>query len=112
MSVPHLWGGSPVEVEVRFRIKVAIAAYAYEIADAPIMTDFEFDRLAQSIHPKIGTCHPLIDEFFATQFSPMTGMWIHHHPELPRIKALYEKYYRGRPMRPSVEGYPSAIAAR
>jgi hypothetical protein len=94
MTQPHLWGNSPIEVEVRYRIKAAIAAYAYEIADAPIMTDHEFDRLVQSIHPEMGTCHPLIDDFFAGKFSPMTGMWIHEHPQLARIAQIFETHYR------------------
>jgi hypothetical protein len=87
--------GLPIEVETRNRITIAIAAYAYEIVDTPIMGDRTFDIIAQSIQPRVGTCHPLVDEFFATQFSPMTGMWIHHHPELPKIKQLYERYYSG-----------------
>ena len=93
-KIPHLWGGCPIEVEVRYRIRVAVAAYAYEIENAPILSDDEFDRLAQSIHPKIGTCHPLLDDFFAGHFSPMTGMWIHDHPELEKIKMLYHSHYR------------------
>lgn len=85
--------GSPIELEVRRRIRVSIAAYAYEMLDRPIMSDTEFDKLAQSIRPKVGTCHPLLDEFFVTRFSPMTGMWIHDHPELARIKSLCQVHY-------------------
>lgn len=88
--------GSPIELEVRRRIRVSVAAYAYEVLDRPVMTDDEFDKLAQSIRPKMGTCHPLLDEFFVTQFSPMTGMWIHDHPELDRIKLLYQTHYAPR----------------
>lgn len=88
--------GSPIELEVRRRIRVSIAAYAYEMLDRPIMGDHEFDKLAQSIRPRVGTCHPLLDEFFVTRFSPMTGMWIHDHPELERIKSLYQTHYAPR----------------
>lgn len=87
--------GSPIEREVRRRITAAVAAYAYEIMDTPILSDFTFDLIVQSIKPQMGTCHPLLDEFFATRFSPMTGMWIHDHPELPKIAALYDRYYTG-----------------
>lgn len=87
--------GDPIEREVHRRISVAVAAYAYEIKDTPIMSDYVFDRLAQSINPRMGTCHPLLDEFFASKFSPMTGMWIHEHPELPKIAQLYRRYYTG-----------------
>jgi len=85
--------GLPIEVETRRRIRIAIAAYAYEVLDRAIMSDAEFDKLAQSIKPKTGTCHPLVDEFFVTQFSPMTGMWIHNHPELSKIAVLYSTHY-------------------
>ncbi len=87
--------GSDLEIEVRRRIRLAIAAYAYEMLDRPIMTDQEFDRLAETIRPRMGTCHPALDEFFITRFSPMTGMWIHDHPELDRVKALYRTHYAG-----------------
>lgn len=85
--------GAPVEREVRRRIRCAVATYAYEIADNPIMTDAEWDRLAQEINPKLGTCHPLLDEFFVVHFSPMTGMWIHQHPELDGIRTIYERFH-------------------
>lgn len=88
--------GSPIELEVRRRIRLSIAAYAYEVLDRPIMSDNEFDKLAQSIDRRRGTCHPIMDEFFITQFSPMTGMWIHNHPELARIKSLYQLHYARR----------------
>jgi len=93
MATP--WGNAPVEIEVRKRIRAAVAAYAYEIMDTPIMGDQSFDKLVQSINPKMGTCHPLLDEFFASKFSPMTGMWIHEHPQLERIKSIYHRYYSG-----------------
>ncbi len=89
------WGNA-TEIETRRRIRVAIAAYAYEVLDRPIMSDTEFDKLAQSIQPKVGTCHPMLDEFFVTRFSPMTGMWIHDHPELRRVQALYNVHYAPR----------------
>lgn len=85
--------GSPIEKEVRRRIGLSVAAYAYEIADTPIMTDATFDWLAEQIDPKQGTCHPILDEFFVHKFSPMTGMWIHEHPELDQVKRTYTRYY-------------------
>jgi len=88
--------GSPIELETRRRIRVSIAAYAYEFLSREIMSDAEFDKLAQSIRPKMGTCHPILDEFFVVHFSPMTGMWIHHHPALAGIKSLYQMHYASR----------------
>lgn len=86
--------GSPVELETRRRITLCVATFAYEVADAPFMDDHTWDRLAQSIRPRMGTCHPLLDEFFVGHFSPMTGMWIHDHPELDKVRETYERYYR------------------
>lgn len=95
-GVPEsLTWGSAVEIEIRRRISLSVATYAYEIADKPIMWDHDWDRIAQLINPTVGTCHPLLDEFFATHFSPMTGMWIQHHPELDKIAALFKRYYSG-----------------
>ena len=95
---PHLdpdpaWG-SDEEVERRRRIVLSVTCYAYEIADAPLVSDSEFDWAAQAIRPSISTGHPLLDEFFLTEFSPMTGLWIHKHPELGKIRGLYEHYVR------------------
>lgn len=84
--------GSPLEREVRRRIQISVAAYAYEILDAPVISDWMFDKIAQAVNPQMGTCHPLLDEFFAAHFSPMTGMWIHRHPELDGIRQVYERY--------------------
>lgn len=84
------WGRA-IEMETKRRIDLCVATYAYEIADNPIMPDHQWDRLAQFINPKLGTCHPIVDEFFAAEFSPMTGMWIHNHPDLAGIKRLYER---------------------
>lgn len=86
--------GSPIEKEVRRRIQIAVFAYAYEIADNPLISDREFDRLATEINREQGTCHPMLDEFFIVEFSPMTGMWIHNHPDLEGIKRTYERYYK------------------
>lgn len=91
-----IWG-SPIEREVRRRILVSVAAFGYEFRNKSVMLDSHWDEMAQQINPRLGTCHPLIDEFFASKFSPMTGMWIHEHPELDRIGALFDKYYADNP---------------
>lgn len=85
--------GLAIEQEVRARIRLCVATYAYEIADNPIMQDGAWDKLAQSINPRLGTCNPLLDEFFAGHFTPMTGMWIHQHPELDKIAAIYKRHH-------------------
>ena len=95
---PHLkpdpaWG-SDEEIERRRRISLSVACYAYEIADRPFVSDADFDYRAQQIRPRMATGHPLLDEFFLAEFSPMTGMWIHHHPELAKIRDIYDHYVR------------------
>ena len=96
---------TPREIEVRRRISVCVAAYAYEIANKPIMSDLDWDQLAQRVDRSMGTGHPLLDEFFVTQFSPMTAMWIHNHPELGGIKRIFDRYFAacgsqfGKPVR-------------
>lgn len=86
--------GSPIEVERRRRIHLSVWTYAYEVADAPIVSDDVWDRTAQLVRPQMGTFNLELDEFFATHFSPMTGMWIHNHPELDGIREIYDRYHR------------------
>lgn len=85
--------GSDIEREVYRRIQVCVAAYAYEIANKPIMSDQMFDWMACKIDKHRGTGHLIMDEFFVTQFSPMTGMWIHQHPEIAGIERIFTRYY-------------------
>lgn len=82
-----------LEIEVRRRIQIAVGAYGYEIANKPIMTDAQWDFAAATIDRHMGTCHPIMDEFFVSEFSPMTAMWIHDHPELGGIKRIFDRYY-------------------
>lgn len=93
MRPPGKVWGSLVEHETRARIFLSVWAYGYEIADRPMVDDYTFDRLAEKIDPQTGTGNLLLDDFFASHFSPMTGMWIHQHPELDKVKATYERYY-------------------
>lgn len=92
-QIPHPLGtwGTPRELEIRRRIQISVAAYAYEIADDPVMGDDVFDWFAQRVCPRMGTCHMLLDEFFVAHFSPMTGMWIHHHPDLVGIERVFNR---------------------
>jgi len=80
--------------ETRNRIKLSVAAYAYEFKDNPIMSDADFDELASKIDTSVSTTNPRLDYFFAKNFQPDTGMWIHKHPELGKIEYLYERYYK------------------
>lgn len=78
-----------MEIERAKRIRASTAAYAYEFMNTPLMLDEEFDALCRQINPAISTNKPVIDEFFRTEFSPNTGMWIYKHPELEGIKRIY-----------------------
>lgn len=75
------------------RIKIAVMAYAYEIADDALVSDEEYDKLAYSLDTKTSTGFKLLDDFFKNEFTPDTGMWIHNHPELDKIAAIYKKYH-------------------
>lgn len=92
-QTPETFWGRTIEIETRRRIIISIAAYAYEFENNPVVTDRDFDRLAQEINPRLGTCHPVLDEFFASRFTPMTGMWIHDHPELDDVERRYREFY-------------------
>ena len=83
-----------INQEIRNRIRLTVAAYAYEIMDNPIMSDFEFDELAQKIEPAVATGNDLLDNFFKDEFSASTGMWIRSHPELNKVRDIYERYYK------------------
>ena len=93
---PPLHKATTEEIERRRRIQLSVAAYAYEIAGHPVMDDFAFDQLAYRIDKRVMTGHPVMDEFFLFCFSPMTGMWIHDHPELSRIAELFSTYKHWR----------------
>lgn len=97
--------GKPVEVERRNRIKLAVAAYSYEMESDSIMSDGDFDKLCLEINPKLPTISDVtepkqikrykkLDKFWANEFEPDTGQWIHKHPELHYVKQIYHKYYK------------------
>ena len=83
-----------INQEIRNRILVSVAAYAYEYLNAPIMSDAEFDALAQQIDVTQKTGNKKLDNFFKNNFNADTGLWIHKHPEKSKLKYLYEEYYK------------------
>jgi len=83
-----------LEKERMNRIRLSIYAYAYEVENDSLVSDEEFDRLSRSIDPNVSTNHKVMDSFFRKKFHPDTGMWIHEHPEINRIKELYEKHHQ------------------
>ena len=85
--------GTPKEIETKRRIKLSIWAYAYEFKDHSIVPDWQFDLESYQVSLAIETDRLDLDYWFRAHFQPCTGMWIHKHPELGRIKELYERYY-------------------
>lgn len=88
-----VWG-TDVEREVRLRIVLSVAAYSYEYENDSIMSDAEFDKTCLRVQPSMKTGNDRMDRFFRNKFDPSTGQWIRKHPELTRIKKIYNDYYK------------------
>ena len=88
--------GDPIEVEVRSRIQLTIWAYAYEFEAISLVPDAQFDGDAALLDRNFETGNKQLDTFFKNEFNPSTGLWIRRHPELAKIKKIYETYYKGR----------------
>lgn len=88
-----VWG-TDVEREVRLRIVLSVAAYSYEYENDSIMSDAEFDKTCLRVQPSMKTGNDRMDRFFQNKFDPSTGQWIRKHPELARIKKIYNDYYK------------------
>jgi len=84
--------GNPIEIERRRRIRLSLWAYAYEIENTSLVDDAQFDVEAQRSDPTINTGH--LDDWWRKEFKPYTGQWIHRHPEIVLIEALYVRYKR------------------
>ena len=80
--------------EIRNRIRLSLASYSYEFHDDSLMTDAEFDKLSREITPNEKTGNELIDRFFREEFMVDSGMWIRRHPELDKLKLIYETLRR------------------
>jgi hypothetical protein len=87
-----------VERERRRRIGCSLWAYAYEFKNVSLVSDAVFDSECQLVDSSITTGHLVLDQFFRTEFDAYTGVWIHRHPELEKVAALYERIVstRGR----------------
>lgn len=88
--------GTPVELERRLRIRLCIYAYAYEIKSTSLVADCIFDSLAKQSKPNMKTGNNTLDTWWKDCFTPYTGQWIHSHPELDKIAALYERFRDAR----------------
>lgn len=78
-----------IDAQRMHRIRAALAAYAYEIEADPIMTDGDYDALCALIDPTIKTGNAMLDQFFAREFTPDSGLWIYKHPEPDKLRAMF-----------------------
>lgn len=87
---------TPAEVERARRIRIAVLAYAYEIMDDPIVSDEEYDHLAQQIDLTASTGHHEMDRWFLANYSPSTGMWVRNHPGILGLNRIYKSIRSAR----------------
>lgn len=83
-------------LETRRRIRVAVAAWAYEMHNDSIMSDAEFDALALEIDTNRSTANSEMDEWFALEFSPHTGVWVRSHPNKIGLELVYRMLRKDR----------------
>lgn len=81
--------------ETRLRIRVLLCAYAYEVKNAPLISDHEFDALCQKVDLSKTTNNKTMDNWFRKNFDPSTGMWVRKLPrqEAAKLAALYFGLY-------------------
>lgn len=85
--------GTPKEIETRRRVKLALWAYAYEFEQHSIVEDAVFDFESYMVDLNIETDRLDLDYWFRAEFIPDTGLWIHKHPDLDKIKNMYKWNY-------------------
>lgn len=87
-----VYNSEAATLERRRRIRLSLAAYAYEIMNDSIMSDAEYDKISLEINVDQATGNDKLDQFFKGEFSADTGQWIHKHPELDKLAAMYYCY--------------------
>lgn len=88
--------GDEIATERHNRILVSLWAYAYEFECCSLVSDAVFDKKANEIKPEVSTGHTELDAFFRAEFSPITGMWVHNHPEIYKLRKLYNRLHRSK----------------
>lgn len=78
--------------EVFRRKQIAAVTFGVEVRGVALMLESDWDGIAQRINTALGTCHPVIDEFFRARFSPLTTSWIHDHPDLGGVAKMFDRY--------------------
>ena len=90
---PDVAYNETVDAETRRRIRLSVYAYAYEFRNKSLVDDGEFDAMCGKVDLAVDTRRPDLDGWFRKNFDPSTGLWIHDHPELDKIKNLYDQFY-------------------
>ena len=91
LKIKKKYKPTKIEVERRRRINVALWAYAYEVHDNPLVDDGKFDETCERINLSVSTGNKKMDTWFRRNFDPCTGSWIHKHPDLKGLEALYQR---------------------
>lgn len=78
--------------EVWRKKTLAAVAFGVELRDTPLMLRSDWERTAARVDRYALTGHPVVDEFWATRFSPMTTRWVHDHPNLAEIEQAFDRY--------------------
>jgi NAD-dependent DNA ligase len=79
------------EEEKRKRIRLSLFAYAYEVYNDSLISDCDYDTLAESINLEQDTGNTKLDNWFRKHYNSFTAMWIHHHPEKRKLENLYKR---------------------
>tara|TARA_Y100000004_G_C8755801_1_gene344378 strand:+ start:340 stop:603 length:264 start_codon:yes stop_codon:yes gene_type:complete len=80
--------------EIRNRILISVYAYAYEFLNESLIDDYEYDKLAQEIDVNVSTNNMMLDKFFKDCYVSYSGSWILNHPEIEKIREIYNKYFK------------------
>jgi hypothetical protein len=74
------------------RSNLASLTFGIEVRGVSIVTERDWNRVAENINPALGVCDPFLDEFWVRHFSPMTTAWIHQHPDLDTVSDAFDRY--------------------
>lgn len=96
----------PMRFQKAVRAFIALAAYQYEIYGKSIFTDQEYDEIARLVDVKIDTDRPELDEFFRRNYTPISGMWVHNHPELEKLKRITLRQFPNAEPKQSIQEEP------
>ena len=80
-----------IDKERRRRIMLSVWAYAYEFENKSLVSDAVFDSEAELVDTTVATGR--LDDWWKENFKAHTGIWVHNHPELDKVGALYQRFF-------------------